>query len=613
MRIRIILFSLLLFSYSVYSRKTTGLPTDNQQYKYDIKNYIQIFQTSQDIHPNDLFNENASFIQEGKQNDFSQGFSHNYFWIIFELENPAKKNRELYLEIDNPHIDTLEVYAWDSVRNTFQLMYQCGDRMKFHTRPINNRRFIFPIESVSNSSAKFAIMVDKRNASVSFPMMIWDRIYFDTEEKTNNLFYLLYFGGILFIAVFAFTIGLIMRNYRLIFYSFYAGLMGFYLFIALGFAFQYIYPDSDSLNNYIRSQVMILLLISFIAFTISYLNLKQNHSTGYKAQLIIAGILTSFFILSTVFRDFAFENIVLLLKAVYLLIFVSFPIILWSVVKIFKKIEFQPRIYLAAVSMLFIGVSIVNLIEFGIINEAFVPVNPILIGSILELFIFSISFIFEIKWINDKKNALLKAASEQQKELIKAFIQGSENEGNRISKELHDNIGSRLALLKNQLKRPTINSEKLNQDVSDIFSEIKNISNELSPNSLHILGLAKSTKSLIDTILIATELQINFYAEEILILNKHIELQVFRVIQEALHNIQKHSEAKTIDIQIIKEDSKLIVTIDDDGKGFDLSRQFTGKGIKNMKMRMDSVNGHFDLSSQINKGTHILISVNMDR
>ncbi len=612
MRIKIILFNLIVLSNLVFSQKNDALLIDNQTTIYQIQNHIQIYQTPHKIHPNELVDLNSSRIYEGKKNDFSQGFSQNYYWIIFELENPLNANHALYLEIDNPHIDTLELYQWDDQNKTYQPLYQCGDRMKFYTRPVNNRRFIFPLNLSKNSISRIAVMVDKRNASVSFPMKIWDKTAFDKHEETNNLFYLLYFGGVLFIAVFALTIGLIMRNFRLIFYSVYAGLMGFYLFIALGFAFQYIYPDSESLNNYIRSQVMILLLISFIIFTISYLNLKQNHSWGFKIQMTIAAILTGFFLLSTIFRDFAFDNIVILLKAVYFIIFISFPVVVWSVVKIFKKIEFQPRIYIAAVSMLFIGVSIVNLIEFGIINEAVIPVNPILIGSILELFIFSTSFIFEIKWINDKKNALLKAASLQQKELIKAFIQGSETEGNRISKELHDNIGSRLALLKNQLKRPSINYEKLNQDVSEIFSEIRNISNELSPNSLHILGLVNSTKSLIDNLHLASELQINFFANETIRLDKHVELQIFRVIQEALHNIQRHSEAKIIDIQILKEETNLIITIDDNGKGFDLNQQFSGNGIKNMKMRMDSVNGLFDISSQRGKGTHILLSVNID-
>ncbi len=465
------------------------------------------------------------------------------------------------------------------------------------------------IKVKGNTTNHFALMVDKRNASVSFPLQLWDAKEFKVHEETNNLFYLLYFGGILFVFLFSLVIGFIMKNWRLITYSAYSGLMGFYLFIGLGFAFQYLYPWSNSFNNYIRTQIAILLLISFVIFTLNYLQVKKSHKLSHYNLIGLIILLFILLFISVVFRDFAFQNIVTLLKFFYLLIFASFPITILALIKSYKQFKYQSVTYLIAITALFTGVTIFNLIEFGVIQESIIPINPILIGSIIELFIFSTSFIIEIKKINDKKNTLLKASAEQQKNLLKAYIEGSEAEGNRISQELHDNIGSRLALIKNQLNNSRTKPEIIEKNINEIFSEVRTISNELSPNSLYILGFVKSVRQLLNHIDSFGKIKINFYAEKDINLSETKSLQVFRVVQESIQNIMKHASATQIDFQILKENDKLIITIDDNGNGFDMTnRESTlGKGLKNMKIRIESINGKIDISSQIGKGTHIMI------
>ena len=592
----------------IYKEKTIEIT--NQFIKLDLQGNVKVFRSESKVNPMIFLTDTDNpKVEAVKNNEMSFGFSQDFFWILITIKNAAQTSKELYLELKNPHIDTTFFYKIDSTKTVALLLGKGGDRMLFNERPLANRRFIFPIHINGLSTSKYVLLVDKRNASVSYPLTLWDSEEFEKHEKTNNLFYMLYFGGILFIFLFSLVIGLIMKNWRLLTYSFYSGLMGFYLFIGIGFAFQYLYPWSDSLNNYIRTQVAILLLISFIIFTFSYLQVKKSHLLSYRILMVLTSLLLFLFLMSVVFQDFSFKHIVVLLKIFYSLIFIFFPVTVIAVIKSYKYYKYQAVTYILAITSLFTGATVFNLIEFGIIEESYVPINPILIGSIIELFIFSTSFIIEIKKINDKKNSLLKASAEQQRNLLKAYIEGTEAEGNRISQELHDNIGSRLALIKNQLKNTNSNPEILEKNISEIFSEVRTISNELSPNSLHILGLVQCTKQLLNNLEFTGKIKVNFYAADSIDLTGSKSLQIYRVIQESIQNIMKHSKASQVDFQILKENKKVIITIDDNGVGFDTKKKSYkhGNGLNNMKMRVESVNGKIEISSQPEKGTHIMI------
>lgn len=609
MRLKIILFNLLLFKIIFLIGQDTHLSDpiiigENFE-KTSLIEKTEIYYTIKKYLPGEVLLNPNNDVFKAPRNTYSPGFSLDYYWIFFKIINNSKSVKNLILECDNPHIDSSSFYIKKG--NLWQFIAEAGDRMEFDARPIANRRIVFPITIEKQDTAIFALMVDKRIASVSFPLKIWDYTVFNNHERSNNLFYFLYFGGILFISVFSFFIGLIMKNIRLINYSIYSGLMGFYLFIALGFAFQYLYPNSIAINNYIRTQTVLLLLVSFLIFSISYLNLKKYFKLSYYILLIITLFVLALFAISIVFRNFAFANIIVLLKILYIFIIFAFPIVIGSVIKIYRKNTFAALTYILAISALFAGSLTFSMVEFGFVDESTIMLNPILVGSIIELFIFSTSFIIEIKKINDKKNYLLESAALQQKELMKAYIQGTDEEGNRISQELHDNIGSRLALLKNQIYKLNDDPYKLEADISEIFKEVKNISNELSPNSLHIAGLTNSVQSFAQSFIESTNIQVTFSVDETIKMEAKTKLQIYRVIQEALHNIQKHSEATKVDIQIFKQDNKVIISIDDDGKGFSFDNIKYGKGLNNMKMRIESINGIFEISSQPNRGTHIMI------
>lgn len=545
------------------------------------------------------------------EEEMSPGFSEDIFLISFEIENLNNSNNDYYLELNNPHIDSIVLFEFIGSNDVLEIGV-AGDRMLFNERPIENRRFIFPIELKKGEVKKFLLIVNKRNASVSFPTYLWSKEEFKKLEKRNGLFYLLYFGGVIFIFLFSMVIGLMMRNVRMISYGLYAGSMGLYLFIALGFGFQYLYPNSITLNNTLRTQILVISLMTFVLFSSLFMNLHKEHKRQHKVLMIIFFFLVALSLGSFVFESFFFQHIIFFLNVIYILLVLSLPIFLYSAYISYKKNPTLVISYLIALSALFTGAIINTLVEYGWINEDNIPFNTVLLGSIVELFVFSLTFITEIKTINDKKNSLLREQAKQQKELVSAYVRGIEEEGGRISKELHDNIGSRLAILKNQIDYLDIDRKKIKDQVVDIFSDVRQISDELSPSKIQILGIVPSIEELFSQLIDGTDIKVNFYADEIPDLNNDNAIQIYRVIQEIIQNIVKHSDATEVDCQILKgetNDEGALIMIDDNGKGFNTSDidKNMGFGLKNMQFRIESVGGKIEISSNEGRGTHIMI------
>ncbi len=101
-------------------------------------------------------------------------------------------------------------------------------------------------------------------------------------------------------------------------------------------------------------------------------------------------------------------------------------------------------------------------------------------------------------------------------------------------------------------------------------------------------------------------------------LDPHVELQLLRICQEALNNIRKHAKASRVTLTAFKNNNRLTITIEDDGKGFDPAHddresKFQGHGLSVMKERAESAGGCFDLESEPGRGTVLRIDVPLNK
>lgn len=214
--------------------------------------------------------------------------------------------------------------------------------------------------------------------------------------------------------------------------------------------------------------------------------------------------------------------------------------------------------------------------------------------------------------IKEKELEFQSAITRSELNGMQSYLKGLETERERLAKELHDNVANELLSIDYQLKSISQIPEATSAQIENLHNEIRNISHELMPplfkyaNLPEIISdyLLKANKN---TIAIDFQMD-NEGLESILYhISEKPALEIYRIIQEAISNINKHSEATAAKITFVYFEGVLKLTIEDNGKGFDMNRKQTGIGIKIIKDRIAGLNGEVDIHSKPGGGCIINI------
>jgi signal transduction histidine kinase len=192
-----------------------------------------------------------------------------------------------------------------------------------------------------------------------------------------------------------------------------------------------------------------------------------------------------------------------------------------------------------------------------------------------------------------------------QERFSQELIVSQENERMRISNDLHDGIGQQLLLIKNKLVRSNDNNVKLM--VENAIDEIRTISRDLHPFQLQELGITKAIEYALVNIDENTNLFISSEIDNIdNIFSPEHEVNIYRIVQESLTNVIKHAEAEAIKVSIMKLNKLIIITIKDNGIGFDFQEKFKNLkslGLKTLLERTKFLDGQMKVQSSINHST----------
>jgi PAS domain S-box-containing protein len=202
------------------------------------------------------------------------------------------------------------------------------------------------------------------------------------------------------------------------------------------------------------------------------------------------------------------------------------------------------------------------------------------------------------------------------------LIEAQEQERRRIARELHDDIGQRLALLGiglAQLRQSSSNPSvfpgrigELQMQTSEIAADIQSLSHELHSSKLQYLGLAAALKGFCQEFSEQQKVEVDFKTHDLPTpLSPDISLCFFRVLQEALHNAAKHSGVRHFEVRLWGTPNEIHLTIADSGVGFDVeaTNASRGLGLISMLERLKLLNGTLAIESQLQRGTTLHASV----
>ncbi len=245
----------------------------------------------------------------------------------------------------------------------------------------------------------------------------------------------------------------------------------------------------------------------------------------------------------------------------------------------------------------------------------------LLLGAgIIGLLVFGYFRSQKLKRDRREKEMMLR----QQEEATKAVLNAEESERRRIAVELHDGVGQVMSAARMNLEAVVrdllplaedklIRLERVVSLVDEGCKEVRAVSHSMMPNALLKKGLSSALYDFIQKIdqqVIKSHLHIEGLNERLL---PETESVVYRIIQECVNNVIKHSGANQLDISIIHEDGNLDVTIEDNGKGFSPSETENGIGLQNILARVQYLKGTMDLDSEPGKGTFIGIHIPLNQ
>ena len=222
----------------------------------------------------------------------------------------------------------------------------------------------------------------------------------------------------------------------------------------------------------------------------------------------------------------------------------------------------------------------------------------------------------------------IEEARKQQQEFARQLINAQEIERQRIAAELHDSIGQDLLIIKNRallgLNQKT-NNKHITEQLDEIsatatraLDETRAIARNLRPQHLQRFGLTQTLQGMIEQVEKSSQINFQTKIDEFDgLFSETDELSIFRIIQESLNNIVKHSAAKEAKIEITHSAQTVKLFIQDFGKGFEIGevtvekRGEKGFGLTSIEQRVKILGGNIKIDSSIGIGTTIIISLNV--
>jgi signal transduction histidine kinase len=256
---------------------------------------------------------------------------------------------------------------------------------------------------------------------------------------------------------------------------------------------------------------------------------------------------------------------------------------------------------------------------FGVRGQVVVSLLVMLLVGIGQAY-FSTSHLLRLEKQTLKHLQEVTEARQELKDLSAKLVATQENERKSISRDLHDAVGQSMSAVQFELHdlalalRPYDKDlrervDRVREMVESSLAVIRNMALLLRPAMLDDLGLAAALGWLAREISRPTGLHIQVQADDLPpdLPDEH-KTCVFRIVQEALHNIQKHANANAVEITVRASDSWLSVTVQDDGRGFQQGRNH-GLGLTGMHERAESLGGSVKITSGPGKGTLIEVAL----
>lgn len=557
------------------------------------------------------------------QKGINPGFTKSAFWIAVEL--PKETLKHYYLRIGTSHINLIDFY--EVINNKPTLINQTGDHLHFNSRPLNNRLFVFPLKSDQESNSLYFVRAEKHHESLQLTTEVFLQDDFYKENLNEQLISGIFFGIVFLIITFCAFQFIMLRDYLYVYFSSFVLFAFLWVASDKGYAYQLFWPDYPGFANRARPIFSSLFNITGLLFFKSFLQIEKGSKFAKLINIcMFAGILPVFvFLVPIDYKPYS-DFILTILIGHTIWGFITVVTMLWVVFAECLKKNTYAWFYLFSFFALIMLSTAELLIHSGSASAYgnYFSQFGIQSGVAFQIIIltFGLAHRFNV-YREDRMNLLIKINDEQQ-EHSQRLMEVQENERRKIAEQLHDDVGTMLSVaslhitsLKGQMNENFLQQqEKLSiaEDVlQQVSSTVRNLSHILMPFNFEKHGFISAIRNLVTTINISGKIQVEQVIigfKEVESYNKNALLEIYRMIQELLNNILKHSKGKNAYLELIEHEDVVVIVIEDNGQGIEVSKSAkAGKGVSNLFTKVAYFNGIIEVNNKVEGGTMIMIEL----
>lgn len=258
----------------------------------------------------------------------------------------------------------------------------------------------------------------------------------------------------------------------------------------------------------------------------------------------------------------------------------------------------------------------------GIVRNAFIAGFILVLISLIILRLFYLQRLKAQKELSEQqeenaKQKINQMMKDHKLSVIERYQEGQDEERARLAREIHDGIGSDLAGIKiafehyieTQPEKPQ--SKRILNAIGNACIDIRTLSHQLHPLAFSKIGFSSFLRDFIDKISKSANIDIQtffFPEEDIDRLPEELLAEAYRIVQELVNNILKHSLATQAEVQLTRHENHLNIVINDNGQGFQEKKK-QGIGLRNIKDRLHKLQGTIEIDSSASSGTSIMIDI----
>ncbi len=559
-----------------------------------------------------------------------KAMSDHYLFLFFELENGEEQPRSFYFSAGMLCKET-HLYAMDTVKKQWIPLPDIVPGSEQAYRQIN-----LPPGTPMKVLAK--VKFAKTNVTLLKPVLVNERfLSYHISFEHNNWFginkltYLLC-GALVLMLLFSMVTYLQNRKPEFLFYSLYAACLAVLLYLKAAY-FKLSVPFNFFNEEYLDLALLLLGYIFYLEFTRKFLDTR----TGYPllnrlfqvAALLLAGFLATYTYLYL--RNGSYN----LLSAVenyskYFMFLIGLSYVILGIMHRNRLMNYLVagnlvNLLLAGFSQYLIVFNTSTLLpRTGIFRQSLLYFE---VGILLEMMFFLAGLAYKNrKELIEKvlmQEALRQEKERQTYERKLAVLQVQQQERNRISADMHDELGSGVTAIR-LLSELAI--KKTKEQPLEELARISFNANDLMVKMNGIIWSMNSVHDTLDSFVAYIRAYVTEYCEAVQLncgvdapqqipkrlLPGHIRRNLFLVVKETLNNIVKHAQASTVTIRISCNEDLLQISISDNGRGFQPTETRSyNNGLRNMRRRMEAVNGTFSIEPAGN-GTQVTLLIPMD-